>query len=131
MTTLINRGDGTFAKAANFLSYSSHSRLLLGDFNGDGHVDIAATSFTKAGGVSVLLGKGDGTLQAHLDSPTGQFPTVIATGDFNGDGKVDVVVADSTPTSQLLSTLIGNGDGTFQNRIFQTVPNNSSVNGSR
>ncbi len=124
LTTLINRGDGTFAKAANFPVLQLPFSAVLGDFNGDGHVDIAATSFTKAGGVSVLLGNGDGTLQAHLDSPTGQFPTVIATGDFNGDGKVDLVVADSTPTSQLLSTLIGNGDGTFQNKISQILSSN-------
>ena len=124
LTTLINRGDGTFAKAANFPVLQLPFSAVLGDFNGDGHVDIAATSFTQAGGVSVLLGKGDGTLQAHLDSPTGQFPTVIATGDFNGDGKVDLVVADSTPTNQLLSTLIGNGDGTFQNKISQILSSN-------
>jgi hypothetical protein len=93
LTTLINRGDGTFSKAANFPVLQLPFSAVLGDFNGDGHLDIAATSFTQAGGVSVLLGKGDGTLQAHLDSPTGQFPTVIATGDFNGDGKVDLVVA--------------------------------------
>src|SRR5439155_520308 len=73
-------------------------------------------------GVSVLLGKGDGVFQAHLDSPTGQSPTAIAAGDFNRDGKLDLVVADSSPTNALLSTLIGNGDGTFQNSISQTVP---------
>jgi len=35
---------------------------------------------------------------------------------------VDLVVADSTSTSELLSTLIGNGDGTFQNITPQTLP---------
>ncbi len=121
LTTLINRGDGTFANPANFPVLQFPYSAVVGDFNGDGHVDIATTSFTQTGGVSVLLGKGDGTFQAHLDSPTGQFPTAVATGDFNGDGKVDLVVANTTPTSQLLSTLIGNGDGTFQNNISQTL----------
>lgn len=127
LTTLINRGDGTFASPATFPVLQFPYSAVVGDFNGDGHVDIATTSLTQTGGVSVLLGKGDGTFQAHVDSPTGQSPTAIVAGDFNGDDKLDLVVADSTaPTSTphsspLLSTLIGNGDGTFQNSISQTV----------
>ena len=121
LTTLINRGDGTFPNSITYPVLQFPYSAVVGDFNGDGHLDIATTSFTQTGGVSVLLGKGDGTFQAHLDSPTGQSPTAVAVGDFNGDGKLDLVVAASTPTSGLLSTLIGNGDGTFQNKISQTV----------
>jgi FG-GAP-like repeat/FG-GAP repeat len=121
LTTLINRGDGTFPNPGNFPVLQFPYSAVTGDFNGDGNVDIATTSLTQTGGVSVLLGKGDGTFQPHLDSPTAQSPTAIVAGDFNGDGKLDLVVADSTPTSQLLSTLIGNGDGTFHN-ISQTAP---------
>ena len=122
LTTLINRGDGTFPNPINYPVLQLPYSAAIGDFNDDGHVDIATTSFTQTGGVSVLLGKGNGTFQTHVDSLTGQFPTAIGAGDFNGDGKVDLVVADATPTSQLLSTLIGNGDGTFQNNISQTIP---------
>ena len=122
LTTLINRGDGTFPNPITWPVLQFPYSAVVGDFNGDGHMDIATTSFTQAGGVSVLLGKGDGTFQAHLDSPTGQSPAALAAGDFNGDGKLDLVVADSSPTNALLSTLIGNGDGTFQNKIFQTLP---------
>jgi hypothetical protein len=121
LTTLINRGDGTFTNPVTFPVLQFPYSAVTGDFNGDGNVDMATTSFTQTGGVSVLLGKGDGTFQTHLDSPTAQSPTTITAGDFNGDGKVDLVVADSTATSQLLSTLIGNGDGTFQNIIPQTL----------
>jgi len=121
LTTLINRGDGTFANPVTFPVLPFPYSAVTGDFNGDGKVDIATTSLTQTGGVSVLLGKGDGTFQPHLDSPTGQSPTAIVAGDFNGDGKLDLVVTDSSSTSQLLSTLIGNGDGTFQNKFSQTV----------
>jgi hypothetical protein len=121
LTTLINRGDGSFANLATFPVLQFPYSAVMGDFNGDGNVDIATTSLTPTGGVSVLLGKADGTFQAHIDSATGQSPTAIVAGDFNGDGKLDLVVADSSPTSQLLSTLIGNGDGTFQNTFSQTV----------
>lgn len=122
LTTLINRGDGSFASPATFPVLQFPYSAVVGDFNGDGHVDIATTSFSQTGGVSVLLGKGDGTFQAHVDSPTDSFPTAIAAGDFNGDGKLDLVVADLSPTNALLSTLIGNGDGTFQNNIPQILP---------
>jgi hypothetical protein len=122
LTTLINRGDGTFPNPGNFPVLQFPYSAVVGDFNGDGNADIATTSFTQTGGVSVLLGKGDGSFQTHVDSPTGQYPTAVVAADFNGDGKVDLVVTDTTPTSQLLSTLIGNGDGTFQNKISQTVP---------
>jgi len=121
LTTLINRGDGTFANPANFPVLQFPYSAVVGDFNGDGHADIATTTFASTGAVSVLLGKGDGTFQAHVDSPTGQAPTVMAAGDFNGDGKLDLVMANTGPTSQLLSTLLGNGDGTFQNNISQTL----------
>jgi Ca2+-binding RTX toxin-like protein len=39
-------------------------------------------------------------------------PTAVAAGDFNGDGKRDMATA-STDTN-IVSTLLGNGDGTFQ-----------------
>ena len=34
------------------------------------------------------------------------------TGDFNGDGRTDLAVVDSTSNS--ISILLGDGDGTFQ-----------------
>jgi len=121
LTTLINRGDGSFPNPVSYPVLQLPYSAVVGDFNGDGHADIATTSFTQAGGVSVLLGKGDGTFETHVDSPTGQFPSAIATGDFNGDGTVDLVLAESSSTTQSLSTLIGNGDGTFQNNISRNL----------
>src|SRR5439155_370531 len=116
LTTLINRGDGTFANPVSFPVLQFPYSAVVGDFNGDGHVDISTTSLTQTGGVSLLLGKGDGTFQAHLDSATGQSPTAISAGDFNGDGKPDLAVA----TDNGIAILLGNGDGTFQ--PFSLVP---------
>lgn len=131
LTTLINRGDGSFPTPTSYPVLQYPYSAVTGDFNGDGNVDIAISSDTQTGGVSVLLGKGDGTFQAHLDSPTGQapagqFPNVIAAGDFNGDGTLDLVVVNILQPplgqgSQILSTLIGNGDGAFQADISQTL----------
>ncbi|MGD0696242.1 MAG: FG-GAP-like repeat-containing protein [Terriglobia bacterium] len=133
VAVLINRGDGTFPNPVDYSVLQYPYSAVAGDFNGDGKPDIAITNDTSTGGVSVLLGKGDGTFQPHVDSPTGQppsgqNPTAMAAGDFNGDGKLDLVIGDFARGSQgntypVLSTLIGNGDGTFQDKISQSLSN--------
>jgi hypothetical protein len=88
-----------------------------GDFNGDGHLDMA-TSDTPTNTVSVLLGMGDGTFQSARQYNTGGSPGGIVAGDFDGrhdaNGRpiLDLAVANST--SDNVSILLGNGDGTFQ-----------------
>jgi len=56
---------------------------------------------------------------ARMDFPVGQQPVAIATGDFNGDGKLDIVTANGS--SNDVSVLLGNGDGTFQTAIDYPV----------
>jgi hypothetical protein len=68
--------------------------VALGDFNGDGILDMAVTN----GGdntLTILLGKGDGTFTAAASSPqTGAYPASVTVGDFNRDGKADLAVAN-------------------------------------
>jgi hypothetical protein len=42
----------------------------MGDFNGDGKLDLAVVDYDN-GAVDVLLGKGDGTFQSEVAYPTG------------------------------------------------------------
>ena len=85
--------------------------IVLGDFNGDGVLDMAVTN----GGdntLTILLGKGDGTFTATASSPqTGTYPSFVTVGDFNRDGKADLAVANLN--SNNVTILLGNGDGTF------------------
>jgi hypothetical protein len=47
--------------------------------------------------------------------PVGKNPTTVTTADFNGDGFTDIVTTNIS--SNTLSLLFGNGDGTFQEQI--------------
>jgi len=89
----------------------------VGDFNGDGKQDLAVVNVGPEfdpGSVSILLGNGDGTFQAAVNYAVGVGAVAIAAGDFDGDGKLDLVVSNNYYSSNDLSILFGNGDGTFQ-----------------
>ena len=61
-------------------------RIVAGDFNGDGQLDLAVAN-VDANDVSVLLGNGDGTFQPQVTYAVGIEPDAIVAGDFNGDGR--------------------------------------------
>jgi hypothetical protein len=48
-------------------------------------------------------------------SASGDFPKSGATGDFNGDGNADLAIANLS--SNNVSVLLGNGNGTFQTAV--------------
>ncbi len=101
---MIAESTGKF-KAPVFTRSTLAGLMMLGDFTGDGKVDLAIL-----GGyffVTVFPGKGDGTLGAPVSSQFEQLATCATTGDFNKDGKLDLITGNDL--------LLGNGDGTFQN----------------
>lgn len=88
-----------------------HERLLVG----------ARVLCRVAAGVSMLVAVGclpsDGYSPPDLfylysNYAVGENPTSIATADFNGDGSTDLITTNIS--SNTLSILFGNGDGSFQ-----------------
>jgi uncharacterized repeat protein (TIGR01451 family) len=109
---------GLAIEFANPVSYpvgASPEAVVVADFNGDGHPDIAVAN-SGSGNVSVLLNNGDGTFKPAVNFDAGMAsPTFIEVADFNNDGIQDLAVWNGTsPVSSPLTVLLGKGDGTFQ-----------------
>jgi hypothetical protein len=107
--------------------------LAVGDFNGDGRLDMVAANISS-NTVSVLIGYGDGTFQHHVDYATGPYPSSVAVGDFLGNGILDLAVANETCTYTpcppgTVSILLGNTNGTFtlQGQSFGVDSNPISI----
>jgi hypothetical protein len=116
VSVLTGNGDGTFQTATSFAAGASPSALAVGDFNRDGESDLAVVNNQASGTVSVLLNATSlgrsgffETADAHLAASS---PFAVAVGDFNGDSHQDLAVANQS--SNNVSVLLGNGDGTFQ-----------------
>ena len=111
---LLGNGDGTFVlRTSNTVFYGAPPPLpiAVGDLNHDGKADLAIGT-----GV-VLLGRGDGTFKkTYLPGVPGTASSLVI-ADFNGDGNPDLAMANSSATTNDISILFGNGDGTFQNAI--------------
>jgi len=118
VTVLLGNGDGTFGPPMSFPGGIEPVNPVLGDFNGDGNLDVVLVNATEGyspGTISVLLGNGDGTLEAPIVTAAGNQPGSLIAGDFNRDGKLDLAVVDYGADNNLLVTVfLGNGNGTFQ-----------------
>lgn len=116
VVVLLSNGDDTFKTGGSPIAVGKlPSAIVTGDFNADGNQDFAVTNFTD-NTVSVFLGNGDGTFKQAPNSPlllpnAVAGPVAMVTSDLNGDGKPDLAVVNQTTDN--LSILLGNGDGTF------------------
>lgn len=120
VAVLANNGDGSLKPPVYFQTGQRPDHLALADLNGDDRLDII-TANEGSGDVSILLGKGDGSFQKQKTSTAGASPGGLAVGDFNRDGRPDLAVTNSSWGSSEVSILLGNGDGTFQERVLYSV----------
>ena len=111
LEVLEDRLTPSFSPAASLPVGGSPQAVVTGDFNGDGHLDLA-TANPDADTVSVLLGDGAGGFGDAIDTAVSLYGVehgvdwvFLTAADFNNDGKDDLAVGTLV--------LLNNGDGTF------------------
>ena len=123
VAVLLGNGAGSFGAATNIATLGRKPRdLVLGDFNGDGNLDVAATNLLSRE-IVFMAGNGAGSLAAPVAYTVGSQPTSIIAADFNGDGILDLAV--TCQTVREISVLLGTGlpVGTFSETIGIKYPN--------
>ncbi len=108
-SVFLGNGDGTFQPYINTSAYPGGVSLTAGDFNNDGKIDLASSSYPPYLGEDVeayvSLGNGDGTFSEGF-AENDQGPWVLgvqaAAADVNGDGNLDLLVCNSQNVSVML-----------------------------
>jgi hypothetical protein len=124
MPMLLGNGDGTF----HFGSVISRqfffgSNIPVGDFNGDGELDLAFMEPSNGPPTKAQVDLGDGDGRFRLGSRFGNGGAgggcFCVAADFNRDGNLDLLVDHHV--------YLGNGDGTFRLLAGHSVVEGFSV----
>jgi hypothetical protein len=114
-------GNGTVQGPRLFYTGDQENLVTLGDFNGDGNLDVASVGSGYGSGplLTVQLGTGKGTFLSPLPSVNAIGSKAILVGDFNGDKKLDIAILNYVSNNNgEVAIFLGNGDGTFQSPII-------------
>ncbi len=113
----LNNGTGSFGAPLSTAAAGGFLRIVKGDFNGDGKLDVAGVNYDYNGqgeNMVVLLGNGNGTFGAPA-TYYGMFSlqyggtTSLATLDADQDGDLDIVCGAYGGDDVVLFVNAGNG----------------------
>ena len=114
---------GTFGAAQNRPVTAVPFASTIGDFNGDGKLDVALANSFGSNTITYMLGNGDGTFASPSVMAIGSQPLDIQQGDFNHDGLIDLIER----TGSGFSIEMNNGDGTFANAVAAPAANGNDL----
>jgi len=120
----VHLGNGAGAFGPPIVSAGAGaSSLAVGDFNGDGKLDLVEGYF-EGNQIAILFGNGDGSFQAPVSIPVQAATGDLVVADFNGDGKLDLAMSAFEDSAGYYGAivLLGNGDGTFRTPIHISMP---------
>ncbi len=125
---LLSEGTGAFAAPVDF-PVEGIGHGVVADFDGDGHLDLAAartgnaSSGNNDAALNVFIGDGRGGLTPSADFPLGLAAVnpygAFTAGDFNKDGQPDLAVTGRLSSSQ--------GSLVRVSVLLNTTPNHAPV----
>ncbi|HLP10576.1 MAG TPA: HYR domain-containing protein [Flavobacteriales bacterium] len=121
--TGVNAAGSRLNTQVKFPVIGTPQAMVSGDYNEDGHMDLAVPTQVGAR-IIIMLGDGAGDFNTGSNISTQTGPLGIAMADFNSDSKSDLVVANDM--SGTISYLEGNGDGTYAVGVTYMVGLNPS-----
>ena len=125
VNVLYRAANGTYVAGPDYPVPTIPERLVLGDLNGDGFLDVVTAS-SNSSNISVLLAVSNASFGSATSFPAGGNSNALSIADFNGDGKLDLT--NSISSGESLASLLGNGDGTFQTATNNLVPAGGTSN---
>ena len=105
----LNDGNGQFTVGATIAVNDFSGNLTVGDFTGDGHADVACTSYNTPS-LSLVPGTGTGGLRAVRNVSALSRTRQVSSGDMDGDGDLDLLVTNDRGITQVL---LNDGTGQF------------------
>ena len=101
----LNDGQGRFTPMTAPVNPAGNYAygVALGDFNGDGALDIVLGSNGQPSRVYLNDGHGNVTPTAASLNPIGNATQSVAMGDINGDGSVDILLGNNGPSRVYLN----------------------------
>ena len=140
----ISGGDGSFFAFVdsqnNFAAWAATAGAvpLSGDFDGDGHADVALTGVAGWATIPIAFSNGNNTFRV-TNTAVPNFPAWAATagakivsGDFNGDGRSDLAISGPSGWGSV-PVAFSNGDGSFlvTNTALANFPVWASASGAQ
>ena len=122
LESALGNGDGTFQTQTTYAVGNAPDAIAVGDFNGDGQLDLAVANYNDKHGVGAA-----GQRRRHLPGPEDlrrrhRLRCRIDRGRLQRR-RTNSTSPSPTSPDNTVSVLLGNGDGTFQNPTSDAVGN--------